>query len=55
MYHQFQFELILHNGSVENAIGVGGVFKDVLAEFSSSFMNWPLRDVTGKMTRCHQT
>lgn len=37
MYPQFQFELILPNGSVENAIDVGGVFKDVLAEFWSSF------------------
>jgi len=37
MYPQFQFELILPNGSVENAIDVGGVFKDVLAEFWSNF------------------
>jgi len=37
MYPQFQFELILPNGSIENAIDVGGVFKDVLAEFWSSF------------------
>jgi len=34
---RLEFELILPNGSSENAVDVGGVFKDVLSEFWSSF------------------
>jgi len=34
---RLEFELILPNGSSENAVDVGGVFKDVLLEFWSSF------------------
>lgn len=34
---RLEFELILPNGSSENAVDVGGIFKDVLSEFWSSF------------------
>lgn len=43
---QNEFELILPNGFSEQAIDVGGVFKDVLPEFWSSFYEMAI-------TGCH--